>query len=154
MATKPKRKPRTNKKADTAEDQLELPVELPAATKTVDPTKFQMPEHETDKTPSGWRRCPECKGFVKGPNTKICTNPKCNHEFAAKIKADGKSDGKGSGKRGRPPGSKNATTTNHAATELAPSRSTVADAIKAARHFIDAAGGKRAAMELMELIGQ
>ena len=30
----------------------------------------------------GWKSCPECSGFVKGPLTKVC--PNCKHEFTFK----------------------------------------------------------------------
>jgi hypothetical protein len=32
----------------------------------------------------GWKRCPACEGYVKGPVTKVC--PSCGHEFAFKSK--------------------------------------------------------------------
>lgn len=31
---------------------------------------------------AGWKRCPQCEGFVKGPVTKEC--PACHHKFAFK----------------------------------------------------------------------
>jgi hypothetical protein len=33
----------------------------------------------------GWKRCPACEGYVKGPVTKVC--PSCGHEFAFKSKS-------------------------------------------------------------------
>lgn len=39
------------------------------------------------KVPKGYKRCPKCKGLVKGPRTKTCTNPKCKHTFVAKVAA-------------------------------------------------------------------
>lgn len=32
----------------------------------------------------GWKRCPQCEGFVKGPLTKEC--PACHHKFTFKSK--------------------------------------------------------------------
>jgi hypothetical protein len=32
----------------------------------------------------GWKRCPACEGYVKGPVTKVC--PSCGHAFAFKSK--------------------------------------------------------------------
>ena len=31
---------------------------------------------------AGWKRCPGCEGYVKGPLTKVC--PACKHEFTFK----------------------------------------------------------------------
>jgi hypothetical protein len=31
---------------------------------------------------AGWKRCPQCEGFVKGPVTKEC--PACHHKFEFK----------------------------------------------------------------------
>jgi hypothetical protein len=32
----------------------------------------------TSKVPQGYKRCPKCKGIVKGPRTKSCS---CGHVF-------------------------------------------------------------------------
>lgn len=36
----------------------------------------------TEAQGAGWKRCPGCEGFVKGPVTKVC--PSCGHEFQFK----------------------------------------------------------------------
>lgn len=33
----------------------------------------------TEKQGAGWKRCPACNGYVKGPLTKEC--PSCHHKF-------------------------------------------------------------------------
>lgn len=33
----------------------------------------------TEKQGAGWKRCPACAGYVKGPLTKEC--PSCRHKF-------------------------------------------------------------------------
>jgi hypothetical protein len=38
--------------------------------------------YNKDKGGPGWKRCPSCEGFVKGPLTKVC--PACQHEFTFK----------------------------------------------------------------------
>lgn len=38
--------------------------------------------YSKDQGGPGWKRCPECQGFVKGPLTKVC--PACRHEFTFK----------------------------------------------------------------------
>lgn len=36
----------------------------------------------TEKMGAGWKHCPQCDGYVKGPGTKEC--PSCHHQFAFK----------------------------------------------------------------------
>lgn len=49
----------------------------PAAPKDIE--GFSM-----SKGGAGWKNCPSCSGFVKGPLTKVC--PNCKHEFQFKAK--------------------------------------------------------------------
>jgi len=36
----------------------------------------------TEKMGAGWKRCPQCEGYVKGPLAKEC--PSCHHQFTFK----------------------------------------------------------------------
>lgn len=40
--------------------------------------------YSKDQGGPGWKRCPQCEGFVKGPLTKEC--PACHHKFVFKSK--------------------------------------------------------------------
>lgn len=40
--------------------------------------------YSSTKAGPGWKACPACGGYVRGPLTKTC--PKCLHEFAFKAK--------------------------------------------------------------------
>lgn len=38
--------------------------------------------YSKDQGGPGWKKCPQCQGFVKGPLTKEC--PACHHKFTFK----------------------------------------------------------------------
>jgi len=44
----------------------------------------------TEKMGAGWKRCPQCEGYVKGPLSKEC--PSCHHKFEFKSRVVAKPD--------------------------------------------------------------
>ena len=44
--------------------------------------KTEVEGYSKEKGGPGWKRCPQCEGFVKGPLTKEC--PACHHKFEFK----------------------------------------------------------------------
>lgn len=42
-------------------------------------TDAAIPGYSKEKMGAGWKGCPECKGYVKGPTTKVC--PACEFKF-------------------------------------------------------------------------
>lgn len=57
-----------------------------AKTETTVETTAEVAGFSMGKGGAGWKSCPSCDGFVKGPLTKVC--PNCKHEFVFKPKGE------------------------------------------------------------------
>ncbi len=54
--------------------------------------KADIEGYSKEKQGPGWKSCPQCGGYVRGPNTPVC--PACKHEFPKKEKGESSKPGK------------------------------------------------------------